>query len=84
MFVVLWIAVVTSLAGSGQQAFADGVGMQASFNLALGVAVDASGNVFVADVQNNRIRKISPTGGTWGHRLQQCMQCAVALDMYEL
>jgi hypothetical protein len=60
-----YIAVVTLLAGSGNQGFANGVGTQASFNFPYGVAVDANGTVFVADVVNQRIRKISPTGGTW-------------------
>jgi serine/threonine-protein kinase len=69
MFVL--VAVVTSLAGSGSGGSADGVGTQASFNYPQGVAVDVSGTVFVADTYNYRIRKISPTGGTWGLRLQQ-------------
>jgi hypothetical protein len=64
-FDVVGIAVVTSLAGSGNRAFADGVGTQASFNLPYSVAVDASGNVFVADANNHRIRVIFPTGGTF-------------------
>jgi DNA-binding beta-propeller fold protein YncE len=72
---VIGIAVVTSLAGSGNLGFADGVGTQASFIYPQGVAVDSSGNIFVADWDNNRIRKISPTGGTFDLRLQQCMQC---------
>ena len=58
------IAVVTSFAGS-KKSFADGVGTQASFNNPYGVAVDASGNVFVADANNHRIRVILPTGGTF-------------------
>jgi hypothetical protein len=66
LFLVVLIAVVTSLAGSGNPGFADGVGLQASFNGPYGIAVDASGTVFVADHMNRRIRKISPTGGTWG------------------
>jgi formylglycine-generating enzyme required for sulfatase activity len=54
--------IVTTLAGSGSAAFADGQGTAASFNQHTGVAVDASGNVYSADWSNNRIRKISPSG----------------------
>jgi len=54
--------VVTTLAGSGSGAFADGVGTSASFFYPFGVAVDASGTVYVADESNNRIRKITSAG----------------------
>ncbi|RYD49454.1 MAG: VWA domain-containing protein, partial [Verrucomicrobiaceae bacterium] len=54
--------VVTTLAGSGSGGGADGTGTAAHFNFPAGVAVDAGGNVFVADWGNNQIRKISPTG----------------------
>ena len=54
--------VVTTLAGSGSATYADGTGRAAAFNDPHGVAVDPSGNVFVADTYNNRIRKITPTG----------------------
>jgi streptogramin lyase len=50
--------VVTTLAGSGSLGNADGYGAAAFFNQATGVAVDASGNVYVADKMNNKIRKI--------------------------
>ena len=54
--------VVTTLAGNGSQGATDGVSAVANFYNPTGVAVDAFGNVFVADCYNNKIRKISPTG----------------------
>jgi|GEM_PF-6982641 len=40
--------------------FADGTGTQALFHSPYGVAVDKTGNVYVADSGNDSIRKISP------------------------
>ncbi len=54
--------VVTTLAGSGTQGFADGTGAAAQFYFPEGVAVDNTGTVYVADSGNHRIRKISPAG----------------------
>ncbi|HEY4248856.1 MAG TPA: immunoglobulin domain-containing protein [Lacunisphaera sp.] len=41
---------------------ADGVGTLARFHHPGGLAVDSIGNVYVADTDNSRIRKISPAG----------------------
>jgi hypothetical protein len=61
--------VVTTLAGSNNgtieyscQGNADGVGTAAQFWSPLGIATDTTGNVYVADTNNNTIRKITPVG----------------------
>jgi len=50
--------VVSTIAGSGTAGHHDATGTEAQFNLPFGVAVDSSGNLYVADLNNNRIRKI--------------------------
>lgn len=53
---------VRTLAGTaGRPGAKDDVGKAASFNTPYGVAVDAAGNVYVADQFNHKIRKITPT-----------------------
>jgi len=54
--------VVSTLAGSGIQGNVNGTGENASFNRPSGVAVDANGNVYVADAGNSLIREVSPVG----------------------
>ena len=54
--------IVTTLAGSGTQGFADGTGSAAQFNTPFSVAVDSSGTVYVGDSYNHRIRKITSAG----------------------
>ena len=56
-------AVVSTLAGlAGSPGSTDGTGSAARFFQPLGVAVDAAGNVYVADTNNQTIRKITPAG----------------------
>jgi hypothetical protein len=55
--------VVTTLAGlAGSNGSADGTGTGARFNWPRGVAVDLSGNLYVADESNCMIRKVTPAG----------------------
>lgn len=49
---------VTTLAGTGINGLIDGAAQSAQFYTPYGVAVDASGTVYVADYNNHRIRKI--------------------------
>jgi hypothetical protein len=54
----------TAIAG-GSQGLADGIGINAQLYNPTGVAVDAEGNLYVADQDNNVIRKIAPSGTNW-------------------
>ena len=66
--VTLATGVITTLVGSGVQGVTGDGGMARSAQLSdpLGVAVDTSGNIFVADSANRRIRYVSAsTGVIW-------------------
>lgn len=53
---------VSTVAGSDKIGSLDGEGTAASFYNPTGLALDAIGNLYVADLSNHRIRKISPSG----------------------
>jgi sugar lactone lactonase YvrE len=74
--------IITTVAGSGAVGLKGGgfsgdggLATAASLNFPTGIAVDASGNLFIADALNNRIRKVSADGiittvagsGAFGH-----------------
>lgn len=54
--------VVSTLAGSGTAGNVNGTGTGASFSSPQAVAVDGSGNVYVADTFNSLIRKVTSVG----------------------
>jgi hypothetical protein len=50
--------IVSTIAGT-TEGFKDGDGTVAQFNIVQGLGIDGQGNIYVADLNNNRIRKIS-------------------------
>lgn len=54
--------IVSTFAGSGVNGYVDATGTTAQFGYIEGLAIDASGNLYVSDYGNNVIRKITPTG----------------------
>src|SRR5207247_899789 len=57
--------IITTVAGDGSATFAGdgGAATSASLNGPFGVALDASGNLYVADLNNYRIRKVAAATG---------------------
>ena len=81
--------VITTIAGTGVAGFSgDGsAATSATLNLPLGVAVDSSGNVYIADTNNHRIRKITGTtistiagNGDQGYEGDNVLATATGLD----
>ncbi len=54
--------IVQNIAGNGKKGNKDSTGLNASFYLPGGIALDPVGNIYVADTYNNMIRKINPQG----------------------
>jgi sugar lactone lactonase YvrE len=55
---------ITTIAGNGTSGFSGDLGQATAAELAnpFGVAVDGSGNIYIADQFNNRIRMVNPSG----------------------
>jgi uncharacterized protein (TIGR03437 family) len=55
---------ITTVAGTGATTFAGdgGLAISAAVDHPRGVAVDAAGNIYIADVDNSRVRKVNTSG----------------------
>lgn len=51
---------VSTLAGNGQPGDVDGMGLSAGFDFPTGIGIDWTGNIYIADSANHRIRAIHP------------------------
>ena len=68
---------IVTVAGTGEEGYSgdDGPATEAKLNWPTGVAVDDAGNVYIADRNNERIRRVDPEGiittfagtGEWGY-----------------
>jgi trimeric autotransporter adhesin len=56
--------IITTIAGTGVAGYAGdgGAATAAQINLPYGLAADLTGNVYIADLGNNRVRRIAPDG----------------------
>src|SRR5262249_18541458 len=60
-----WNGIITTIAGNGQRGFSGDGGLATAAALAdpSGVAIDAAGNLFIADTFNFRVRKVAAKTG---------------------
>ena len=61
---ILPTGVILTVAGNGSAGYSGdgGLATSAQLNTPLGIAVDAAGNLYIADIYNFAIRKVSPAG----------------------
>ena len=56
--------IISTVAGTGERGFSVGYGpaVQAMLSFPTGVAVDTAGNLYIADYENRRVRRVDPSG----------------------
>jgi hypothetical protein len=56
--------IINTVAGNGQQGFSGdgGPAVNAMLNYPTGIAIDPAGNLYIADADNKRVRKVTPSG----------------------
>ncbi len=76
------VGVVTTIAGSTTQGYADGVGSAALFTSINSITVDPQGNVIALDksLPDNRIRIVSPSGAVSTHTTVGMFSAQIAID----
>jgi len=76
---------VKTFAGSGTSTYSDGIGILASFDKPTSIVSNSSGDIFIADMENNVIRKITSGGsvstyagnGNWAHDREEGLKTEV-------
>lgn len=56
------VYVVTTIAGTGEEGAKNGPALNSTFKYPQGIAIDNQGNIFIADLGNNLIRRIDKSG----------------------
>src|SRR5215831_8488450 len=74
--------IITTVAGNGEKGFWGNGGLAISTPLNLrpftgGVAVDLTGNLYIADTGSDRVYKVSPAGQRWTVAGSDCWVCAL-------
>ena len=78
-----YIYSVSTLAGSGNIGSANGIGTQASFYYPWGLSIGPSGNLYLMDTSNKRVRLISPSGLVSNYTNFSIKSYGITIDNHE-